>query len=482
MNGKRYYQSLYDEREVWLNGKKVDVISNPAFKGIINTLSTLYDLQYNSPYSDEMSYICSKTNLRLSLSYLLPKSNDDLIKKRQNSTRWAYESWGQLPRIPDFMSNVIVGLYDFRNELKLENQMFYDNVLNYYNYCSQNDIVLTHAIGDPQINRSAEVRDNEHIALKVIQKNNKGVIVRGAKQLSTLAPVSNDVFIYMSPSYANREKPEYVIWFSIPIATKGLKILCRSSRAILQSEYSSPFMERFDEQDAILFFDDVLVPWERVFLLDNAKLAYEGFFRINAWALFSNAIRAHQRLLTFLGLSSMLAKAIGIHDFRQTLDKLGELTSYADMLKLAIDGMQANAQITSGGLLAPADATSVGIFTAQISMRVVEIIREIAASGLIMHPSEEDLANVELRQFINLYMGGNSIDASKKSRLFRLAQDLSSDYYGLRQELYERWNRGDIVRNRINLYKEYDLTSITKKIEAVISEPLDKNTKFITSN
>lgn len=472
LTGKRYIESLKDGREVWLNGERVDVTAHPAFAGILSELARLYDLQHAPEYRDIMTYASPETGNRVSMSYLAPKTMEELLAKRRNSEIWASESWGQLPRAPDFMANVVVGLYDFRHELSGNDPRFGENAARYYHYCREHDIALTHSIVDPQIDRSSSPAVDPDLALRVVRETAEGIVVRGAKQLATLAPLSNEILVYLSASYALREQKQFVAWFALPMATPGLKVLCREPFAQHAGGHSHPFASRFDEQDAMVFFDDVFVPWERVFLLYDGPLALRGLRNINAWSLYCSQIRFYHRLQTFIGVTTMIADAIGVEGFREIRDRLGELISYCEIVRLGLRGLEADAFYTDGGLLAPGNDLALSSFAAQIAPRMIEILREISASGLVMQPSEADLAQPELRPFLERYMRGRNIGVDEKSRLFRLAWDLAGDSAGMRQDLYERWHRGDVVRNRTNLYLRYDRSQIVRRIKELISRPL----------
>jgi aromatic ring hydroxylase len=89
-----------------------------------------------------------------------------------------------------------------------------------------------------------------------------------------------------------------------------------------------------------------------------------------------------------------------------------------------------------------------------------------------VQPSEADLANPELRPYLDQYMYGHNIGAAEEARLFRLSWALAGASSGSHQELYERWHRGDIVRNRNNLYPRYDRSRIVEPIRQLISKPL----------
>jgi aromatic ring hydroxylase len=112
------------------------------------------------------------------------------------------------------------------------------------------------------------------------------------------------------------------------------------------------------------------------------------------------------------------------------------------------------------------------IYFAQTSARMVELLREISGSGMIMQPSENDLANPEFRTYLGRYMRGKGVDVEYKSRLYRLAHDLAVSSFGMRQEVYEYWHGGDPNRNRINLLGSYDQGDITERIKDLISRPL----------
>ena len=115
MTGARYIESLKDGREVWLDGEKVkDVTTHPAFTGMVNELARIYDVQHSDEYRDEMTFISPETGTRCSVSWLLPRSHEELRAKRRNSELWNQQCWGQLGRGPDILAPYIIALYNAR--------------------------------------------------------------------------------------------------------------------------------------------------------------------------------------------------------------------------------------------------------------------------------------------------------------------------------------------------------------------------------
>ena len=117
MNGARYLESLRDERAVWLDGERIaDVTTHPAFSPVCRSLAAVYDLQCAPPTRDAMTYELPDGRC-VSYSYLLPRSGDDLLKRRRNAELWAQETFGMVGRFADFCAALIVGLYDQRDIL-----------------------------------------------------------------------------------------------------------------------------------------------------------------------------------------------------------------------------------------------------------------------------------------------------------------------------------------------------------------------------
>jgi 4-hydroxyphenylacetate 3-monooxygenase len=483
MTGQRYIESLKDGREVWLDGEQVqDVTTHPAFTGMVHELARIYDLQHTEAYRDQMTFVSPETGTRCGVSWLLPRCREDLQKKRRNSEIWNAQCWGQLGRGPDILAPYIITLYDAReafSAIKHPHCDFGENVVNYYHYCKENDLFLTHALGDPQVDRSQQpqneqrtLREEEEVVLHVVEETSAGVIVRGAKQLATAAPITQETYVSLSATFVRRANPKCVLAFSIPTNTPGLKILCREPVSQWVGSYGHPLGMLYDEQDAMLFFDNVLVPWDRLFTLYDASpilQRYQSGVNFIGWA---NLCRIHERMRLMTAVATLIAEAIGVMEYREVAAKIGEMVTYAEMWRHAMDGVEHNAFLTKGGLMSLGSMSGMNIFFAQTSARMVQLLREIAGAGLIMQPSEKDLANPEFKPYLEKYMRGKDVDVIYKSRLLRLAHDLAVSSFGMRQELYEYWHSGDPNRNRINLLRSYAQDDILARIKDMLSRPL----------
>ncbi len=112
----------------------------------------------------------------------------------------------------------------------------------------------------------------------MVRETDAGIVVRGARILATLGPLADEIGVY-SPRMGRHTESHspFALSFAIPCGAPGLKFLCRDSFDQGRSHFDQPLGSRFEEMDCIVFFDDVLVPWERVFLLGDVD-------RLNATA------------------------------------------------------------------------------------------------------------------------------------------------------------------------------------------------------
>ncbi|MDF9811166.1 4-hydroxyphenylacetate 3-hydroxylase N-terminal domain-containing protein [Streptomyces sp. SPB162] len=474
LTADRYRAELDDGRELYLDGKRVtDPAGHPAFKPAADEIGRLLDLQHHPDHRSLLTWEDPATGQRLARAYQPPRTVEELRVQRRSAEFWHAESLGQHGRSPAFMASIAVGLYDFRHQLERARTGFGTNAEAWYHHTSRNDLVLSHALGDPQIDRSTDPVDDPDLALRVLSENERGIVVRGAKQLTTLAPLAHEVLVYLSASFAQRRGEQFVVWFALPLNTPGLVTLCREPLGSSPWGHAHPLGARFDEQDAMLFFDDVLVPWDRVFLLRESELARTGLGRINAWSAYIGHVRYRERLRTLLATATLVAESIGVDGFRNIQEDLGTLAGYAELTEYFLDAAEARATVTDSGLLAPGDTAASRVWSAEVAGKAVEIVRGIGASGLLMQPTANDLANPRLRPHLDRYMRGRGIDAEHKSRLFRLAWELTGDGFGQRQDLYEFVHRGDLARNRINLYRRYDQSSVRERLQRLIADPAD---------
>src|SRR5439155_12794007 len=183
--------------------------------------------------------------------------------------------------------------------------------------------------------------------------------------------------------------------------SKGLNILCREPVGRWFGSWGHP-LQMLDEQDCMLFFDNVLVPWDRVFMLYESPQRLFGGGGVAAqvnFAGWANLCRAHYRMRLMTAVATMVAEAIGVIEYREVAAKVGEMVTYCEMFRQAMNGIE-NSSATPGGF----PGQSLGVWMAQTSSRMTQLLKEICGSGIIMQLSENDLANPEIYKFVAQFM------------------------------------------------------------------------------
>src|SRR6266852_9744352 len=451
--GRQYLNGLREqEREVWLAGERVkDVTTHLGLKNGARAIAALYDMQCDPKFRDEMTYVSPTTGDPVGLSFIIPRTREDLEKRRVMMLNWARTTCGMMGRSPDFMNVTYAawaGAADYFTQ-GLGRPEFAENMRAYYEYIRENDLTLTHSLINLQRSRTVSGMFNleEGTALQVMRETDAGIVVRGARILATLGPLSDEIAVYSLrlARHAETHSP-FAVSFAIPCGTPGLRFLCRESFDLGRSHFDHPLGSRFEEMDCVVFFDDVLVPWERVFLLGDVDL-------VNGAALKTHASRhsAHQgaaknlaKCELVLGVALLMTQTLGNAHLPHSEERLGELMMYTELMRACLRAAEADAEIDEWGVMCPsqmpAEITRNLFMTAY--PRMVEILQLLGSSSFMIIPSEADFAS-PLAPDIEQYLATDNSTARDRVKLFRLAWDIACSSFGSRQVLYERFFASD---------------------------------------
>jgi 4-hydroxyphenylacetate 3-monooxygenase len=449
--GQQYLDGLRaQEREIWLGGERVkDVTKHKGLAGGVRAIARLYDMQHDAAIREVMTFRSPTTGDPVGRSFDMPKTKDALETRSKMMLNWARATCGMMGRSPDFM-NVTFAAWgaaaDYFGEKRPE---FGDNMRRYVEHLRENDVCLTHALINLQRSRNVSGMFNleEGTALEVKRETDAGIIVKGARILATLGPLSDEIAVY-SPRLArhSEEHSPFAMSFSISCGAPGLKFLCRDSFDLGRSHFDAPLGSRFEEMDCIVFFDDVLVPWESVFLLYDVD-------RLNRapHVTHSTAHSAHQgaaknlaKCEFVLGVALLMTQALGNAHLPHTEERIGELMLYTELTRSAMRAAEADAELDQWGVMAPAilPAECTRNLFMNAYPRMIEILQLLGSSSFLLTPSEADFEG-PLAGDIEQYLATDNIGAKERVRLFRLAWDLAGNAFGSRQVLYERFFASD---------------------------------------
>lgn len=449
--GAQYVNALRDGREVWHAGRRIaDVTAHPGFTGTIKTLADIYDKQHDPEYRDIMTV--EHEGERISYSYFPPRDREQLARKRRNIEFWSEQTFGQMGRYPEFVAELVIGLLDWTHVIEKNNPQWAENARAYHRYVSRNDLCLTHALTDQYYDRTRRVSEQEDpdLILHIVGETKEGPVVRGLRTLATLAPISDEVLVYPNRP-RDPDEPDYAIAFAIPMNAPGLKMVCRDLYAEHADPERYPLTTRFDEVDAALIFDDVVVPWERVFVYKDAKLL-AGIHYIHTWGQYSTMLRLVAKLEGFLGVAQLLTQYAKRQSTVSSQLLLSSLMQDIEILRSCIQAGELRGYLSPGGTWAPLLSPAYRVHSIEASDRAERTLEGLLTSTLMLSGGASDLASPEIGPFIERYFRGGAPNTKDHLRLMAIAADMVMSPFGKRSQLYERLQSGELDRMRQRLY------------------------------
>lgn len=446
--------------EIWFDGEKVTGLLSefPAFKGLLQTKASLYDLQLNSSLKDEMTYNSPTSGELVGLSFLQPKSKEDLLKRRKMMTHWAKQTNGILGRSPDYLNSVLMSFASSTFLLKGEANCYPHHLQAFYELAREKDLSLTHTFITPQVNRSQYYieQSEQPISAKIIGESREGLIIKGARLLATQGGLTDEVLVVSGNRTVFSEGESFA--FAIPSNTKGLRFICRDTFTEGDSAFDHPLSSKYEEMDSIVVFDEVVVPWERVFYYNNDEVAASFPIKsaFHQFAMHQAITRQTVKLEFILGIAELLVDTLNIRNYQHIQDKIAEIIIGLETMRALLEKSENHASLNKSGYLCPniVPLKVAGNVFQKVYPRFVEIIQLIGASGMITLPTEKAFTS-SIRSDLDLYLQGANVDAKNRVAIFRLAWDLTMSAFGTRQTQYERYFFGDPVRLASDLYNTY---------------------------
>ncbi|MFV0524917.1 MAG: 4-hydroxyphenylacetate 3-hydroxylase family protein [Acidimicrobiales bacterium] len=474
--GTEFLDALRERpRHGWVDGSQIgDVTEHPLTRGAAASLARYFDRQHE--YAGECLFTKPDTGEPTNISHLLPRSHDDVRRRHAGLVRLSEASMGLMGRTPDYMNMKFSAFAsapwvwageDGRNERGAA------NLVAFQNHLADEDVSLTHTIIQPTTDKRTDSRIlGNKVTIRKVGETADGIVVRGARVLATLAPFADEQTVYPAlPIPPGAE--EYAVSFAIPLNTPGLKFLCRDSMSACGAPWDKPLSSRFDEQDAFCIFDDVVVPWDRIFI-DGEVEIYNSIgqtgFPINMTS--QSTTRALTKLEFAYGLATRMAEMIGDHG-PATVDMLGEIACYVQATRNALELSVEHAwerERDGHWFPDPRPLDPMRALLAGWMPRVAEIITLIGSHNLLTTPTRSQFDDPELRPLIDeMLHGADGVPANDRAALFRLAWDFVGSGLAGRGFLYERFYLTSASRNRQQFHAQlYDRSRANRYVDEML--------------
>lgn len=472
LTGSAYLDSLKDGRDIRIDGERVrDVTTDRRFAGAARTMAALYDMQHDQGLKESLTYASPTTGDPVGLSFIHPKTHEDLTRRRTMIKTWMDSTCGMFGRSPDFMNVHVAGIASAAHLFDRNGNRFGQNLTAFYEYARENDLAMTHTLANPQVDRSRPVdQQDKEVAARVVKETDAGIVIRGARMVSTLCAYSHEIVVM--PPASVRTGPDaqkFAYGFSIPCDTPGLRFICRPSlvHQNAPSIMDFPLSSRLDEVDGMVIFDDVLVPWERVFIYNDPEMC-NGVYEVtkaNVQIMTQSTIRSLAKAEFMMALAFTMVRSTKVDQFVNVQMLLAELITATECLRACLTASEVGATVNEHGIMAPAAQPLwvTRMMMPKLFPRMCEIIQTLGAGGLVSVPSYAEFQS-EVKDDVEAYFQAANAGSDSRVRLFRLAFDAAVSSFSGRQQLYERYYTGDPVRLSGVLYNRYDKDPYIERI------------------
>lgn len=454
--GQQYVESLRDGRQVWTGGHRVDdVTQNPVLGPGISLLAEMFDAQFD-PALKEVTTFVDEAGDRVSRSWQVIRKPEDFVARRKLIEYTTLKTAGSFGRPPDLAPLVPVGLFARQPIFAKSDDLadFAGNIERYLDYGRRSNIIAAEVLADPQADRSAGSSASAGL-LRVVSRDQHGVRLRGAKSVGSIAAQADEII------FSNLTRPDFppeaCIWGAIPVATEGLKLVCRESVSHPGADpFDHPLASRGEESDQLIIFDDVFVPNERLFNVGDPELL-KLYGPVTLWVHWHILTRLSIKADLFVGIGQLVLDVLGTANIPQVRAYLAELICYAQTLKAFVLAAERLAVPSENGVLAP----DVNMLTAgrlhsiEQYPRIIHTVQELCGQGLVMRFQKADFENTEIGPLLDQLLPGRNMSARDKNRLMNFIWDLTTSSHAGRTELFENVNATPANFLRERLYREY---------------------------
>lgn len=475
MTGAEYLESLRDDREVYIYGERVpDVTTHPAFRNSARSIAGLYDALHEPEAEGILRVPTDTGNGGFTHPFFkTARSTDDLLAARSAIVAWQRRVYGWMGRTPDYKAAFFGTLRahaDFYGPFK-------DNALRWYAEAQERVLYFNHAIAHPPVDRDKPADRTADVCVHVESETDAGLVVSGAKVVATGSALTNANLIAHF-GLPLRDK-RFGLVFTVPTNAPGLKFFCRASyemaAATMGSPFDYPLSSRLDENDSIMVFDRVLIPWENVFMYDagaaNSFANGSGFLERFT---FHGCTRLAVKLDFIAGCVLKAVEATGTSNFRGVQAQIGEILNWRDVFWALSDAMAKSPTPWSGGSVQP--NLNYGLayrtFMGTGYPRIREIILQTLGSGLIyLNSHASDWKNPDIRPYLDRYLrGSRGLQAIDRVKLLKLLWDAVGSEFGGRHELYERSYGGDHEGIKVQTLQAYQATGQASALKGFAEE------------
>ncbi len=457
---QQYIDSVRDGRTVYYRGEKVDdVTTHPVIKKAVDHAAVDFRMAEDPRYRDLA--VVTEDGDEYSRYYKIPASTDDLLKRSKLIETATAIGKTLVPLVKEIGTDALFGLHKIAPQIdrKYETQYF-ERVKAFYRHCRDNDLTISVAQTDVKGDRSAGPSNQPHpdYYTHIVERRDDGIVVRGAKIHTSCTTNTNELIVLPTRAMSEADR-DYAVAFAIPVDTPGLKLIASPYGGSPKNEFDAPLSADRKMMETITIFDDVFVPWERVFMAGEYDFAGPlalGFVEYHRFTAVSYKLPLVDALV---GSAALMADMNGIARAAHVREKLVWLISYAETLRALTEMAALRGQPDEQGIFAPDPLTTnmAKYHFAHNYHEALQHVQDIAGGMLVTGPGAEDFQNPETGDLLRKYLGGRAgYDGEVRTRAMNMVSDLTTGDFGGYHAVLAIHAEGSLEAEKLMIYRAYD--------------------------
>jgi aromatic ring hydroxylase len=457
---EQYRASLRDGRKVFYRGEPVeDVTTHPTIRTAIEHASVDYEMAHSPEYQDLA--VVEQDGERFSRYFAIPQTADDLLQRSRLIEEATRLGATLVTLIKEIGTDALLGLRTICHQVDRQAGTEYSQrVQRFHERCRQQDLAMAVAQTDVKGDRSLGPAEQDHpeYYVRCVERRADGIVVRGAKVHTSVSTNVNEIIVLPTRNFSAADA-DYAVAFAVPPNAPGLTMIASPYGSGEKNAFEQPISSRHKMMETLTVFEDVFVPWERVFLCGEWQaagplaLAFVEYHRFTAISYKLPLVDA------LVGAAYLMADLNGIARAGHVRDKITWLVCYAETLRHLTHMAAYRCRTIEPGQAVP-DALIVNMAKLHFASnfhQALAYLQDLTGGLLVTGPGAEDWDNPALRPLLERYFGGRKgVSAETRLRAINMISDLTASDYGGYQEVLAIHAEGSIEAEKLTIFRQYD--------------------------
>ncbi len=448
-----YRESLRDGRTLFYRGRPVaDVTAEPELRVAVDHAALDYDVGHDAAYRDLAVYQDPDTGQAWSAYYRIPRSADDLLARSKLIETATGLGGTMVTLIKEIGSDALFAMQRVLDGEALERAQAF------YAHCRDEDLAVAVAQTDVKGDRAlapSEQADPD-LYVHVVDTSDAGIVVRGAKCHTSVSANANEIIVLPTRAMGDADA-DYAVAFAVPANAPGLSMYVSAYSAGERNDFEFPLSSRHKMLETLTVFDDVFVPWERVFCCREPAVAGPLALTFVEYHRFTAVSYKLPLLDALAGCAALIAEMNGVARAGHIRDKLTQLVIYAETVRGLTELAARRAHEGRDGIWYP-DPLTTNLAKYTFATRyheALEIVQDCAGGLLVTGPGAEDWANPEIRAVLEKYYRA-AAPAKDRLRVMNLIADLTARDFGGYHAVLAVHAEGSIEAEKLQILRAYD--------------------------